>query len=140
MTAILDFDWAHVACVADEFFRSFGNIEGRLPGPYCNEPGQLDLRKALLDGFPDPLPLSESDVKWEVAKIWDEELAQKDVQRPRTIRGIAALSGVYWLSEQICPFLLCNEAVFKHRTTKQSEKDREEAEKLLINYLEGYGL
>lgn len=140
MTAILDFEWAHVASVADKFFRSFADIGGQFPGPYSKQPEQLALRRALLDGFSSPLPSSEPDFQWwEVTKAWDDELARKGVHRPRTIKGIAELSGLYWLFEQICPFFLCNETVIKQRTKEQLENDRRETEELLIKYLEERG-
>lgn len=139
ITAILGFDWAMIGSIAEEFFRSFGDIDGKLPGPYCTDPRDMAPRKALLEGFPDPLPSSHDDAHWEIAKAWDDELARKGIQRPRTIRGIDALSGVYWLSEQICPFLLCNEVVRRHRTEEQLEKDRINAEGLLTRFLEDHG-
>jgi len=94
---------------------------------------------AFLHGFPNPLPSSESGISWNTAKIWDDELEQRHIQRPRTISGIAGLSDVFWLSEQICHFLLCDATVLKHRTAAQIDRDRDAAEKLLIKYMEAQG-
>ena len=139
ITAILDFDWSYIGSSADEFLRSFSDLSGKLPGPFHKDPEMSALREALLQGFPDPLPQSESTISWEVAKAWDDELDRRNIQRPRTIKGIDALSGVFWLSQQICPFLLCDPTVLKYRTSSQKERDREEAEKLLIKYLDMNG-
>ena len=138
-TAILDFDWSYVGSIADESLRSFSDLSGKIPGPFHKDPGVSALRIGLLQGFPDPLPPSESSVSWEVAKAWDDELERRDVQRPRTIKGMDALSGVFWLSQQICPFLLYDPTVLKYRTSLQEDRDREEAGKILITNLEMNG-
>lgn len=62
LTALLDFDFAHVATVSDEFFRSLGHGTGRLPGPGEYDKDKIALRKAMLEGFPDILPLSNKEV------------------------------------------------------------------------------
>lgn len=139
ITAILDFDWAQVSGVAEEFFRSFGNIYGELPGPYSNQTEQLALRHAFLQGFPNPLPSSEFDMPWVIAEAWDNELARSGAQRPRTIKGIAALSALNWLSDNICPFLLFNETIARQRSKEQSQKDKTDTEGLLIQFLQEHG-
>jgi hypothetical protein len=140
ITAILDFDWSYVGSTADEFLRSFGDISGKLPGPFNKSPEVIALRMALLHGFPDSSPMSQStSILWDVVQAWDDELGRRNMYRPRTIEGIEALSGVFWLSQQIRPFLICNPTVLKYRTPSQSERDRDEAEKLLIKYLETVG-
>ena len=53
LTALLDFDFSHIATFADELFRSLGADIGQFPSP--REPGEsLALRTAMLTGFPDP--------------------------------------------------------------------------------------
>lgn len=135
LTAFLDFDWTHVSSLADEFFPSFVTSYDKMPGPY-GDASQLALRNALLHRFPDPLPASQEDLNWEVARAWDAELEKVGAQRPSTIKGTAQLSGVYWLSEQICPFLLCNPTVVVQRSKEQIASDRKETEELLIQFLE----
>ena len=139
ITAILDFDWSYIGSTADEFLRSFSDLSGKLPGHFQKDPEMSALRTALLQGFPNPLPQSQASVSWEVAKAWDDELERRNIMRPRTIKGMDALSGIFWLSQQICPFLLCEPTVLKYRTSLQKDRDREEAEKLLITYLEMNG-
>lgn len=140
ISAILDFDFSYVGSTADEFLRSFGDIFGKLPGPFNTSPEESALRMALLNGFPHSPPISQSrSILRDVAQAWDNELERRNIQRPRTIEGIEALSGVFWLSQQICPFLICNPTVLKYRTPSQTARDREEAEGLLIKYLETVG-
>lgn len=140
ITAILDFDWSYVGSTADEFLRSFGDISGKLPGPFDTSLEESTLRMALLNGFSNALSESQpSSIAWDVAQAWDDELERRNIQRPRTIEGIEALSGVFWLSQQICPFLICNSTVLKYRTPSQTAEDRDEAEKSLIMYMESVG-
>lgn len=62
LTALLDFDFSHIATFADEFFRSFSAGIGKFPSP--RESGEpLALRKAMLTGFPCPLPPSNDEVE-----------------------------------------------------------------------------
>ncbi|MCJ1378392.1 hypothetical protein MMC17_001490 [Xylographa soralifera] len=54
LTALLDFDFSHIATFEDEFFRSFGHNIGQLPS--LRGSGELlALRKAMLTDFADPL-------------------------------------------------------------------------------------
>ncbi|KAI9673234.1 MAG: hypothetical protein M1817_003097 [Caeruleum heppii] len=141
LTAILDFDWAQVSGVAEEFLHSLGDVYGKVPGPYSNDSDQLALRQAVLHGFPDPLPSSksESGVDWGIAGAWDTALACSGAQRPRTIMGIAALSELKWLSDKVCPFLLFNETVVAQRNKEQQVKDKEDTEGFLISFLDAHG-
>lgn len=108
-----------------------------MPSP-CSDGSQLALRNALLHRFPDPLPASQKELDWEVARAWDAELEKVGAQRPSTIKGMAKLSGVHWLSDQICPFLLCNPTVVVQRSKEQIASDRQETEGLLVQFLERY--
>jgi hypothetical protein len=52
ITGLLDFDCSHIASQADEFFYSFMDFGGLVPGPF--EGGDLEhLRNYQLHGFPD---------------------------------------------------------------------------------------
>lgn len=139
LTAIIDFDWAHVAGRADEFCRSFGGEMGcQFSGPYNDDAEQLSLRQAFLIGFPHPLPVSET-VPWAIAKAWDGKLAHVGAQRPATIHGLPAISGLYWLSEQISPFILTNEMVMQRFTKEELETYRDKTAHLIQKYLGSYG-
>ena len=138
LTALLDFDFAHVATYADEFFRSLGADIGQFPGPR-ESGGIVALRTAMLTGFPDELPPSNDDVQWSSAKAWDDALRMRDAKRPSTIKNIAALSDLFWLSGQILPFRLCNEVVVSNSTQEQLAARKRAGEELLSNFLNNYG-
>ncbi|KAL8839661.1 MAG: hypothetical protein Q9170_001667 [Blastenia crenularia] len=122
----------------NEFFRSLGAGIGQLPSP--RESGDfLTLRTAMLAGFPDQLPPSNSDVHWPSAKAWDDALRARGAKRPSTIENIAALSDLFWLSGQILPFKLCNEVVVRNSSKEQLAARRKTGEGLLNNFLSDYG-
>ena len=138
LTALLDFDFSHVATYADEFFRSLGADIGQFPS--SRESGEtLTLRAAMLTGFPDELPPSNDGVKWLSAKAWDDALRKRDAKRPSTIENIAALSDLFWLSGQILPFKLCNEVVVGNSSQEQLVARKKTGEELLSNFLSDYG-
>ncbi|KAI4138391.1 MAG: hypothetical protein LQ341_004689, partial [Variospora aurantia] len=138
LTALLDFDFSHIATFADEFFRSLCAGIGQLPSP--RESGDfLMLRTAMLTGFPDQLPPSSGDVQWPSAKAWDDALRARGAKRPSTIKNIAALSDLFWLSGQILPFKLCNKVVVKNSSKEELAARKETGEGLLINFLSDYG-
>ena len=140
LTALLDFDFSHVATFADEFFRSLPIDIGQFPSP--RESGELlALRKAMLTGFTEPLPPTDKNglVQWSSAKAWDDALREKNAQRPSTIENIAPLSDLFWLSGQILPFKLCNPVVVKNSSQEKLAAWRKSGEDLLISFLNDYG-
>ena len=113
-----------------------------LASPSLRESGELlALRKAMLTGFPDPLPsiTEEAVVQWPSAKAWDDALCEKNAKRPSTIKNIAALSDLFWLSGQILPFRLCNQTVVKNSSQVQLAARRKTGEELLTTFLSDYG-
>ncbi|KAL9102564.1 MAG: hypothetical protein Q9163_002314 [Psora crenata] len=138
LSALLDFDFSHIATFADEFLRSLGAEIGQFPSP--RESGELlALRTAMLTGFPDQLPPSSNDVHWPSAKAWDDALRERGAKRPRTIENIAALSDLFWLSGQILPFKLCNEVVVRNSSQEQLATRKKTGEGLLNSFLSDYG-
>jgi hypothetical protein len=135
ITAILDFDWAQIGLAADEILRSFHKRYARLPGPYEQDPDRVLLRDALLHGFPSPLPASSQSVRWDLAEIWDSQLAKVGANKPSTLEGIETLSRLYTLLDMICPEMLCNEVIVKQRNREIMEQEKEVAEELLERFL-----
>ena len=137
LTALLDFDFSHVATFADEFFRSLVVGIGQFPS--SRESGEsLALRTAMLTGFPDPLPSANDEVQWSSAKAWDDALREKGAKRPGTIADIAALSDLFWLSGHVLPFKLCNEIVLRNSSLEQLAARKRSGEELLIKFLGDY--
>lgn len=87
ITAIFDFDFAYIGTVADEFRSGFAGLPNLSSDEQNNE-----LRKALLEGFPDPLPRTNPRNAWNVPKMFDDLLAEKGAKKPSNIPGMAELS------------------------------------------------
>lgn len=140
MTALLDFDFSYIGTAADEFMLySFGNMSGgQLPGP-LEVGSQLELRNAMLKGFPETLPTDDhSDVEWDVAKAWDEALSRADAAGPRTILNFKDIADIYLFADTLSPFLLDNPGMRARRTAEKLEEIRDETENLIIGYLDIY--
>ncbi len=89
-------------------FFSFANIPGgQLPGPF-DDGTQLELRNAMLAGFPreDSSSRDGSTVQWDVAQAWDEALARAGAARPSTISHFEKIADIYWLADKVSPFEL----------------------------------
>ena len=121
---------------------SFGNVSGgKLPEPYCSQ-SELLLRRAMLSGFPDPLPHSpegDSGIHWDVAKAWDDELARSGAAKPSTIEVFDKIADIYWLLDSLCPFMLANEHMRKRKLEEELKVAREEVESLIMKYLQDSG-
>lgn len=138
LTALLDFDFSHVASFADEFFRSLCSDIGQFPSSRDSE-GLVALRNAMLTGFPDPLPQSNDEVQWPSARAWNDALCERNAQKPSSIKDIALLSDMFWLSGQILPFKLCNPIVVKNSSSSQLLTRKKAGEENLIKFLNDYG-
>ena len=139
LTAVLDFDFSHIATVADEFFRSLGHGIGRFPDARDSDEDTKMLHTAMLEGFPASLPPPTEAVDWTAAKAWDDALRERGVERPSTIPNIAKLADLFWLSSQILPFKLCNPVVVGNSSEEQLRQRRREGESRLVQFLEEQG-
>lgn len=139
LTAVLDFDFSHVATVADEFFRSLGHGIGRFPGAEEKDEEVVALREAMLHGFPTSLPNDSKEVQWFAAKAWDDALRDEHAERPGTIPNMAVLSDLYSLSAEILPFKLCNEVVVSNSSEEQLRARRADSESHLMDFLGRHG-
>ncbi|KAK0709494.1 hypothetical protein B0T26DRAFT_678903 [Lasiosphaeria miniovina] len=101
-TALLDYDFAHVATPADEYFYSLG-FGFLVIGPLEDDADENQLRKCLLEGFKGNAPPSVHDgenpktgggFSWAVAKAMDEALAGTGVLRPADIAGCGELAAL----------------------------------------------
>ena len=135
--AILDFDWACISCVADECLLSFHKRYARLPGPKETDADRINLRAALLHGFPSSLPSVSRTVQWDLAKIWDEQLEQHNVSRARTIGEIEKISWLYSFREALCPSTLFEEVIVNQRAKYSLEKEKIDTAGKLFQYQNG---
>ncbi|KAI1856322.1 uncharacterized protein JN550_013853 [Neoarthrinium moseri] len=140
VTAILDFDFSYVGTIVEEFMLfSFGNMSGgQLPGP-LEDGAQLQLRNAMLNGYSRLSSIEDtSDVEWDVAKAWDDALAQAGAARPQTISNFERIADTYWFTDILSPFELDNPLMRKRRTAEQLKAIRERTENLIVRFLDKY--
>lgn len=118
---------------------SFGNMSGgQLPGP-LEIGSQLELRNAMLKGFPEKLPTEDSsDVEWDVAKAWDEALSRADAAKPRTIPSFEAIANIYSFADKLSPFELDNPVMRQRRTAEKLQEIRDKTESLIVRFLDMY--
>ncbi|MCJ1357022.1 MAG: hypothetical protein MMC33_007018 [Icmadophila ericetorum] len=152
ISALLDFDFSHIASPIEEYFYSFGDIHGLLCGPYEKHADHRKIREYLLHGFPSSLPASEPipvgyepkfgdspRIQWTTLKTWDEELDARGVLRPRTVLGAGERSALYWFCQEVCQWFYLQERWVKSRNAEELEGDLREGREGLGGYLEGWG-
>lgn len=136
LTAVLDYDWAHIGIIADEFVWSFGDMGFQLGSPYVDDAEALERRRGLLDD-------AEIDRGQEApsttSQMFNAALQDKNAERPSTIIGIDTLPAMHELCSQLCLFLICSDTVAKARSGIQLEKDRQNAETSIVRSLEWLG-
>lgn len=112
ITALLDYDLAHVATPADEYFCSLRGFGFLVIGPFEDDADENQLRKCLLEGFEGNAPPSADDggtpktgggFSWAVAKAMDEALSRAGVLRPADIAGCGELAALKWFLEDVSP-------------------------------------
>lgn len=114
-------------------------MDCRFSGPCFNDSDAQILRNSYLSGFPEPLPEHNSEIQWEFAKAWDDELARVGAKKPSNMKGVVALADLHWLHNQVTPYLLCNPTILQYRKPHDLVRDRKEAEELLVWFLESQG-
>ncbi|KAJ5915760.1 Aminoglycoside phosphotransferase [Penicillium verhagenii] len=97
VTAVLDFDFAHIGAPISEYLFSFWDLDGILPG--SAEP-LGPLRKYMLDGFPEQN--TSIDTKLKLAQAWDNALTEVGVKKPSTIRKAGDIADIWWFSQDLC--------------------------------------
>lgn len=143
ITALLDFDLAHVGSPADEFLYSFSDMEGLLFDPF-NSDTLLKLREYVLTGFPDGPPDVDStpaddEPNWQIAKVWDDSLAELQVLRPKTIEGIEEMSCLHWFCQDVCAPYLTMQRWLVRQTPERIENAAKEVDGNVVKYLERWG-
>ncbi|CZR67405.1 uncharacterized protein PAC_17304 [Phialocephala subalpina] len=139
LTAILDFDFSHIASPADEYFYPFPSFHGIVAGPF-EEGEQRTLNEAQLNGFKDfKTPTSQEEVDWNLAKTWHSALETAGVESPADIDGIDELAAVYWFLLDVCPPYFLLPRWLKRKTIKQQQALKKETEANLDKYLKRWG-
>jgi hypothetical protein len=139
ITALLDFDFTHIASPANEFFYPFPSFHGILSGPF--EPKENEaLCLAQLDGFKNPDPtLTNPEINYNLAKLWHSELIRLEILGPSNIEGIEEVSALYWFFLDVCPPYFLLPRLLGRTSEEQQQESKKETEARLEKYLERWG-
>lgn len=139
LTALLDFDLAHIATPADEYFYSFRTVGALLAGPF-EEGDEGQLRRCLLDGFDGNVPAqNDGKVDFEIAQMMDKEFVRAGVLRPADIQGAGELSGLNWFLEDVSPPYFFMSRWLAYMEPEKVDEIKSTIEKNLERYLERWG-
>jgi hypothetical protein len=145
ITALLDYDFAHVASPLDEYLWSFPDVHGLLAGMDNDDQA---LKILQLEGFirePDEVikGLGHNETpgenNWVLAKAWDEELAKAGVERIADIEGAEEVGNLYWFLQFVCPPEFLLERWRKRFTVEELVEQKMKFEKKLDKYLMHWG-
>jgi hypothetical protein len=141
ITGLLDLDFSHIASQADEFFYSFMDFGGLVPGPF--EGGDLvRLRDYQIQGFPDSASFKDVEngqVNWDMARLWQDALHKHNVSYPANIVGIAGLADLYWFLLDVCPPFFNMPRWLAKRTEEQKQATKAAIGVTLGRCLEQWG-
>ena len=144
ITALLDFDFGHIGSQADEYFYSFAAINSLLVPPFEDDAEVGALRAYLLRGF-DGIARQEianrpsEPINWKIATMLDEEFTRAGVQRPQDILEIEDISSIYWFMQNISPPEFFLKRYRARVSPERLRSRRDEAERCLKKYLDGWG-
>jgi len=141
LTALLDFDFSHVATLADEYFYSMASLGHLILGPLENGVEQR-LVNCLLGRWKESLPAAGEDmgwVPWEIMQMLSEEFARAGVLRPQDIKGIGELAAVKWFLEDVFPPYFASPKWLQKRTPEKIESIRMDKETKIRGYLTRWG-
>lgn len=120
-------------------------------GPFAEHPLDAPIRDAILEGYPDPLPVSkapnagpqdfgaEPNPQWEVMQLWEMKMEEASVARPRSIKGADELSTLYWFMADLCPFFFNSERWLRSMSEEQLQEIKAEQGRMLDGYLKEWG-
>jgi len=140
VTALLDFDFSHIASPGEEFFYSFPDFHGVIPGPFAG-PEMESLRLAQLSGFKDKnKDQVESPVfDWKTARMWQAAMEKAGANSPPDIDKIGELATIYWFLLDICPPYFLMPRWLKKATDERKQASKKQTETHLDKYLKRWG-
>jgi hypothetical protein len=141
LTAVLDWDFAHIALPISEIFHSLADFHAFLgPKSSKNDEGAL-LRMSVLTAFPNPLPEIAADptakrvpdepgqIRWKLAQDFDNCLTEAGVAKPSNIPGAAEWADIWWLTQNVCQWFFLQLRELEKLGVEKTAKRRQEADK-----------
>jgi hypothetical protein len=141
ITGLLDLDFSHIGSPADEFFYSFMEFGGLVPGPF--EGGGLErLRNYQTRGFPESATFEageDTPIDLKTAQLWQAAQKKHKVNGPANIDGIAELADIYWFLLDVCPPFFNMPQWLAKRTEEQKQATKATIRTALDKYLIRWG-
>ncbi|KAL1858090.1 hypothetical protein Daus18300_010091 [Diaporthe australafricana] len=137
VTAVLDFDFASVSHLFEEFMSmSFSDMGGNV-----GDEDSVNTRAILSGDFTTP-PADldeESATEWELAKTWNAVLQESAALAPSQIEGVDEIRELMRLQRLLCPYHLSSASALEKLDANQKTKLRAKAEADLLEWLEKHG-
>lgn len=136
LTALVDFDFSHLAAPISEYLLSFLGYGYNLSGSAdcifeCTPREQLLKGEIRFDpARPDKGPYS---------KIFDNALVETGAEKPVDIKGAKILSDVWWFSQDICQAFWFMPEFLKARKPAKLLELKRDGERNLGHYLSEWG-
>jgi hypothetical protein len=139
ITALLDFDFAHIASPIDEYLYSFQLLSSILVGAHAK--GDMGkLQRYLLTGERRArFPPNNRTIDWNVAVTWNEAIKAAGGIRPSDVEGADVLAELKWLMEDIRPPYFAMPRWLAKRTSEEIETQRKKVEADLEKRLKRLG-
>lgn len=139
ITALLDFDFAHIASPIDEYMYSFQSMSSILVG--AHEKGDMGkLQKFILSGEqPAKLPPNSRFADWNVAVTWNEAIKTAGGIRPSDVKCADVLAELKWFMEDIRPPYFGMPKWVAKRSPEQIETERKRVQEMLEKRLKRLG-
>jgi hypothetical protein len=152
LSAVLDWDFAHIAHPISEFFHSFVDLHAFL-GPKGDKSDEENLlRKSILTTFPDPLPESAvppdakhapgepRHIRWKLADQFNNSLDDAGAMKPSNIPCAAEWADVWWFTQDLCPWFFLQPRKLEKLGAEKTAKMRREADEKLDKQLKEWAL
>jgi hypothetical protein len=152
LTAVLDWDFAHIAHSISEFFHSFADLHAYFGPKSDKADDEALLRDSILTTFPDPLPGSDvpldakqaSDeprvTRWKLASQFNDCLVEAGVLKPSNIPGAAGWADIWWFTQHVCPWFFLQPRQVEKLGPEKALNKRQKADEKLDKQLKEWGV
>lgn len=136
LSAVLDFDFAHIGAPISEYLFSFWDLDGLLPG--SSDPND-PLRNHILKGFPFAEEEEGVEYKWKLARAWENALSDVGAEKPSTIDKAGDIADIWWFSQDLCEAYWFIDTFLEKRTPEKLEEFKAVSASNLERYLAHWG-
>ncbi|CAI7575606.1 unnamed protein product [Penicillium palitans] len=136
LSAVLDFDFAHIGAPISEYLFSFWDLDGLLPG--SSDPND-PLRNHILKGFPFAEEEEGVEDKWKLTRAWENALSDVGAEKPSTIDKAGDIADIWWFSQDLCEAYWFIDTFLEKRTPEKLEEFKAVSASNLEKYLAHWG-